>query len=112
MLKKIILLVVLAAIVACYFIFDLGQYLNLEYLQTQKDQIATAYQQNKVLFLVSFFLIYVISVAVSIPGATILTLTAGFLFGSLTGTILVSFASTLGLGIALNKDLARWLKTT
>ena len=101
MLKKIILLVVLAAIVACYFIFDLGQYLNLEYLQTQKDQIATAYQQNKVLFLVSFFLIYVISVAVSIPGATILTLTAGFLFGSLTGTILVSFASSIGATLAM-----------
>ena len=101
MLKKIILLVVLAAIVACYFIFDLGQYLNLEYLQTQKDQIATAYQQNQVLFLVSFFLIYVISVAVSIPGATILTLTAGFLFGSLTGTILVSFASSIGATLAM-----------
>ena len=42
MLKKTLLLLVLAAIVACYFIFDLGQYLNLEYLQTQKDQIATA----------------------------------------------------------------------
>ena len=96
MLKKTLLLLVLAAIVACYFIFDLGQYLNLEYLQTQKDQIATAYQQNQVLFLVGFFLIYVISVAVSIPGATILTLTAGFLFGSLTGTILVSFASSIG----------------
>ena len=101
MLKKIILLVVLAAIVACYFIFDLGQYLNLEYLQTQKDQIATAYQQNQVLFLVGFFLIYVISVAVSIPGATILTLTAGFLFGSLTGTILVSFASSIGATLAM-----------
>ena len=80
MLKKTLLLVILAAIIACYFIFNLGQYLNLEYLQTQKDQIATAYQQNQVLFLVVFFLIYVISVAVSIPGATILTLTAGFLF--------------------------------
>ncbi len=101
MLKKTLLLVILAAIIACYFIFNLGQYLNLEYLQTQKDQIATAYQQNQVLFLVVFFLIYVISVAVSIPGATILTLTAGFLFGSLTGTILVSFASSIGATLAM-----------
>ena len=47
MLKKTLLLVILAAIIACYFIFNLGQYLNLEYLQTQKDLLL---HTNKIRF--------------------------------------------------------------
>ena len=66
---------VLAAIVACYFIFD--KYLNLEYLQTQKDQIATAYQQNKYFWWVLSNFCRRIH-----PRCYFLTLTAGFLFGS------------------------------
>ncbi len=101
MFKKILLLGVLAAIIACYFIFDLGAYLNLAYLQEKKDQIGALYQQNQILFLVSFFVVYVVSVAVSIPGATILTLTAGFLFDRLLGTVLVSFAASIGATLAM-----------
>lgn len=101
MLKKIIILVVIAVAVACYFIFDLGQYLNLETLQTKKQHLENLYKQNSVFFIIGFFLIYVISTSISIPGAAILTLSAGFIFGSIVGTIIVSFASAIGATIAM-----------
>lgn len=96
MLKKIILLLIIAAVAASYFIFDLGQYLKLETLKEHKQQLESLYQQNFLTFVIGFFLIYVVTTAVSIPGAAILTLTAGFIFGSLTGTVVVSFASAIG----------------
>lgn len=98
--QRIIVIIVLAAVIAAFFVFDLGQYLTLEALKQQQGVIAGIYDARPLLVLGLFFLVYVAVTAASLPGAAILTLAAGALFGLVTGTILVSFASTIGATLA------------
>ena len=90
----ILFLLIFLFIIARYY--GLQDYLNFEYLKSQKDTFISTYLENEILFIIIYFVVYVISVAISFPGATIFTLAAGAIFGVVTGTILVSFASTLG----------------
>jgi pyruvate/2-oxoglutarate dehydrogenase complex dihydrolipoamide dehydrogenase (E3) component/uncharacterized membrane protein YdjX (TVP38/TMEM64 family) len=98
--KKIILLGLLGVIVLIFFHFDLDQYLTLEYVKTQQQIIDRYYAENRVLALLGFFVLYVVVTGVSLPGATVLTLAGGAVFGLTTGLILISFASTIGASIA------------
>ena len=98
--KKLILLGLLGVIVLIFFHFELEQYLTLEYVKTQQQIIDQYYAENRVLTLVGFFVLYVVITGVSLPGATVLTLTGGAIFGLVTGLILISFASTIGASIA------------
>ncbi|MDH3450021.1 MAG: VTT domain-containing protein, partial [Gammaproteobacteria bacterium] len=98
--KKIILLGLLAVIVILFFMFDLEQYLTLDYVKTQQQIIDQYYQENRLLTLIGFFLLYIVITGVSLPGATVLTLVAGAIFGLVTGLVLVSFASTIGASVA------------
>lgn len=98
--QRIIVIIVLAAVIAAFFVFDLGQYLTLDALKAQQADIAGIYDARPVLVIGLFFLVYVAVTAASLPGAAILTLAAGALFGLVTGTILVSFASTIGATLA------------
>ena len=98
--KKIILLGLLGIIVLIFFHFDLDQYLTLEYVKTQQQIIDRYYAENRVLALLGFFVLYVVVTGVSLPGATVLTLAGGAVFGLTTGLILISFASTIGASIA------------
>lgn len=100
MTKKIGLLFLLAAAIAAFFYFDLGSYLSLDYLKARQADFAAGYAANPWLFIGGFFLIYVATAALSLPGAAILTLAAGALFGLVTGTIIVSFASSIGATLA------------
>jgi uncharacterized membrane protein YdjX (TVP38/TMEM64 family) len=97
MIKKAIL--VLGAIVA-YFVFDLGQILSLENFKASQADIVAAKDANPVLYISGFFILYVAVTGLSIPGAAIMSLIAGALFGVLMGTIIVSFASTMGATLA------------
>jgi pyruvate/2-oxoglutarate dehydrogenase complex dihydrolipoamide dehydrogenase (E3) component/uncharacterized membrane protein YdjX (TVP38/TMEM64 family) len=99
-LKKLVILAALAAVVAAYFAFDLGQYLTLDGIKQAVGQWEAFYAENPLVVLAVFFLAYVAVTAASLPGAAIMTLAAGALFGVVTGTILVSFASTLGATLA------------
>ncbi len=99
--QKIIAAAAVASIIVLYFAFDLKQYLTLDYLQSSKSNFITFYEANPVLVLLSYFIIYVISTAVSLPGAIILTLAGGTLFGLSVGTLLVSFASSIGATLAM-----------
>jgi uncharacterized membrane protein YdjX (TVP38/TMEM64 family) len=94
-----LVLVLLGAIVA-YFVFDLGQILSLENFKASQANIVAAKDANPVLYISGFFLLYVAVTGLSIPGAAIMTLIAGALFGVLIGTIIVSFASTMGATLA------------
>ena len=98
--KKLAILAALAAVIAAYFVFDLGQYLTLEGVKQAVGQWEAFYAQNPVAVLAGFFAIYVAVTAASLPGAALMTLAAGALFGVVTGTILVSFASTMGATLA------------
>ena len=98
--KRIALLALLAAAIAAYFWFDLGQYLSLDAFKAQQAQIIAAKDANPLLYIGGFCLIYVIVTALSLPGAAIMSLVAGALFGVVTGTIIVSFASSIGATLA------------
>ncbi len=97
---KITLLTVIILLVALFFVFDLGQYFNLEYLKEKQAAMDAYYEQEPVTTTVSYFLLYVIITGLSLPGAAILTLAAGAIFGVLWGTVVVSFASTIGATLA------------
>ncbi len=98
--KKILILVVFAIAVASFFYFDLGSHLTLANLKEQQAAFDQQYRAAPFLVIAIFFLIYVVTTAASLPGAAILTLAAGALFGVITGTIIVSFASSIGATIA------------
>ncbi|MEP0392278.1 MAG: TVP38/TMEM64 family protein, partial [Erythrobacter sp.] len=98
--KKILIILALAALVAAYFMFDLGQYLTIAGIKDTVEDVRGFYAENQWLVLAVFFVIYVAATAASIPGAGILTLAAGALFGLVLGTVLVSFASTIGASLA------------
>ncbi|HNR61760.1 MAG TPA: TVP38/TMEM64 family protein, partial [Thauera sp.] len=94
--RKLAVLVILAAAIGSFFLFDLGQYLNLHTLKAQQAAIADYRDHNPVLSIAVYFVIYVVVTALSVPGAALLTLAGGAVFGLLWGTVIVSFASTLG----------------
>jgi len=91
-----LLIALIAALVAAYFAFDLGQYFSLGYLKSQQAAIDAYYRSNPLQTVAVFFVVYVAVTGLSLPGATIMTLAAGAIFGLLWGTIIVSFASSIG----------------
>ncbi|MBL8345637.1 MAG: FAD-dependent oxidoreductase [Rubrivivax sp.] len=99
--KKLWLLVLLVALVAAYFAFDLGRFLSLAYIKGAQADFAALYAQRPLLVAGLFFLVYVAVTALSLPGATVMTLLAGAVFGLLVGTVLASFASSIGATLAM-----------
>jgi uncharacterized membrane protein YdjX (TVP38/TMEM64 family) len=97
---KIALIVVAVVLIACFFYFDLRQYLSLEYIKQNQETFQSYYQNNAVTAILAYMFAYVVITALSLPGAAIMTLLGGALFGFVTGTILVSFASTIGATLA------------
>lgn len=98
--KKAVLALVLIGAIAAYFAFDLGQYLSLENFKARQAEIVAAKDANPALYIAGFFLLYVAVTGLSIPGAAIMSLVAGALFGVVLGTLIVSFASTMGATLA------------
>ncbi len=98
--KRLALLALFSLALTAWFALDLGQYLTLETLKAQKDAIDGFYRANPLLVLAAFFAIYVTLTALSVPGAAIMTLAAGAVFGVTTGTLVVSFASSIGATLA------------
>ncbi len=97
---KITILTVIIVLIASFFIFDLGQYLTLGYLKSQQQVFNDYYQHNRFSTLLSYFVIYIVVTALSLPGATVMTLAGGALFGLWTALIVVSFASSIGATLA------------
>ncbi|MFH2129311.1 MAG: FAD-dependent oxidoreductase [bacterium] len=97
---KLGLVLVLAGLIGAVFIFDLQQYLSLGYLKSRQQLLIDYYLGHRVFTILVFFIVYVITTALSIPGAAVLTLFGGALFGLLTGTVIISFASTIGATLA------------
>lgn len=98
--KKILIIILVSILISGFLFFDLGQYLNLEYLKSQKQAIAEFYTQRPLMTMSIYFISYVVMAAISLPGAVILTLAGGAIFGLIKGTLLVSFASSLGATLA------------
>jgi len=96
------LLLILAAIILLILasVFDVGSLLTLENIKAQQAKIDAMYSANPVVFAGSFFLVYVLVAALSIPGAVFLTLLSGAIFGLFKGLLIASFASTIGATLA------------
>ena len=104
---KILVALVALALIAAFFVFDIGQYLSLEFLQSKHQQLLEYATDNRLLTIVVYFLLYVTSAVLCLPGISVLTLGAGAIFGFITGFILVSFAATVG--ATLSFLLSRYL---
>ncbi|TYK67311.1 FAD-dependent oxidoreductase [Colwellia echini] len=100
MIKKIFILVIAAAVITLFFHFNLNQLLTLEGLKGSMEQFSHWKEQSPLLVIGGFFLLYVVVTALSLPGAAILTLAAGALFGLGEGLLVVSFASSIGATLA------------
>jgi pyruvate/2-oxoglutarate dehydrogenase complex dihydrolipoamide dehydrogenase (E3) component/uncharacterized membrane protein YdjX (TVP38/TMEM64 family) len=99
-LKKILLVLAVVALGIAFFALDLHHVLTLQGLKSGKAQFEAWRASYPVLVVLAFFVFYVVVTALSLPGATVMTLAAGALFGLLWGTVLVSFASSLGATLA------------
>lgn len=99
-LSRVILVVVLGLAFTAFFYFDLGRFLSFEYLKSQQAAFQNYYEQNPLQTIALYFVTYVVVTALSLPGAAVMTLAGGMMFGVLVGTVAVSFASTLGATLA------------
>ena len=88
-------------VVALFFVLDLQKYLTLEYLKSSKAFFISSYENNPILVLASYFLFYIVITAFSLPGAVWMTLGGGAFFGLFAGTVIVSFASSIGATLAM-----------
>jgi len=98
---KIGLLGVIVTVVVLFFVFDLHTHLTFDNLKIQREVIQNYYSSNQILTLFGFFIFYVLVTAVSLPGALILTLVGGALFGPCVGTGVIVLAATLGATLAM-----------
>ncbi len=93
---KFAIIAVIIALIAAFIMLDLHQYLTLDYLKSQHQAFDTYYQEHQLTSLVIYFCVYILVTALSLPGATVLTLAGGGLFGFWVALLVVSFASSIG----------------
>ena len=111
---KVALFAFFVVAIAAFFVFDLGSYLTLSTLKARQSDLATLLATRPVTVIGGFFLLYVATTALSLPGAAILTLTAGAVFDLWLGSLIVSFASAIGASLAFLSSrfvLRDWVKS-
>lgn len=97
---KLLLAALFLAAVGAFLLLDLKSYLSLEALKANRDRLLTFTEEHYVPAGALFILTYIVQTALSLPGATIMTLAGGFLFGSLWGPIYVNLGATIGATLA------------
>jgi len=98
--KKLLLLTIVGAAIIVFFALDLGRFLTLENLKVNRDALHAYYSAHRAAFILTFILIYVVQTTLALPGAAILTLTAGAIFGAIMGTAWVNIGATTGAVLA------------
>jgi uncharacterized membrane protein YdjX (TVP38/TMEM64 family) len=112
-LKKIVILIVIAVLIVAVKVLNLDQYLTLSYLKGSLDTFKALYENHRVMVITGYFVVYVLTTSLSLPGASPLGIAGGALFGFWTATIVVSFASTIGatLSCSISRFLLRdWIQ--
>lgn len=97
---RVLLILLLLIFVAAFFVLGLDQYLTLDYLKSQRQSFQDFYKVNQLTTLLAYFAMYVVVTALSLPGATVMTLAGGAVFGLTTGLVVISFASSIGATLA------------
>lgn len=100
MLTRLSLLLAFVALIGAFYVFDLGRWLTLEQLQVQQASLAAYQAEHQVLVALAYCLLYILVTALSLPGATLMTLAGGALFGLVWGTVLANVAATIGATLA------------
>jgi uncharacterized membrane protein YdjX (TVP38/TMEM64 family) len=98
--RKLILGAMITSLIVVFWVFNLGHYLSLSYLKGSLNGMKVLYGEHRILIAAVYFAVYVCTTSLSLPGATALTLFGGALFGFVAGTLIVSFASTIGATLA------------
>ncbi len=94
--KKIVIVSVVIGLIAVFKIFNLGQFLTISYIKESQENFATLYAEHRALVIAGYMMTYILVTSLSLPGAAVLTIAGGALFGLWTGALIVSFASTIG----------------
>lgn len=111
-LKRWSLLILILAGLFGFFYFHLYEYLTFTSLKQHRSWLLQLTEQHYLAAVLLYMAIYIVAVAVSVPGATILTLAGGFLFGVIFGTVYVVISATIGatlLFLAVRSALGEWL---
>ena len=98
--KKIILAAIGILAVALFFLLDLGRFLSLEALKANRQALLDYHAAHPAITVAAFMAVYIVQTALSLPGATVLSLAAGALFGSIMGTLWAVIAATIGATLA------------
>ena len=97
---KFIILGVIAVGIGLFLYFDLGRFLSLESLKANRDHLLAFTEDNYTAAVGLFILLYIVVTGLSLPGATILTLAGGFVFGAVPATLYVNIGATTGATLA------------
>lgn len=97
---RMVIAAVIAVAIGAFLYFDLGQYLSLDALKQNRDQLLTFTESNYAASVAIFILTYIVVTGLSLPGAVILTLAGGFVFGGVIGTLFVNLGATTGATLA------------
>lgn len=98
--KKLALIAALAGLAAAFFALDLGRFLTLDYAKASQARFAALYAGHTLAVIAGYFALYVAVTALSLPGAAVMSLAGGALFGFWTGFVVISFASSIGATLA------------
>src|SRR5208283_1582436 len=98
--KKISVVALVLGLAVIFKVLGLGQYFTLSYVKASQAKFAALYADHRLMVIAVYMVIYILVTSLSLPGAAIMTLAGGALFGLLIGTIIVSFASTIGATLA------------
>ena len=98
--QKMVLLLLGALAITLFFVLDLGRFLTLASLKANRQVLVAYYAAHPVVMVAGFMTLYIVQTALSLPGAAILSLAAGALFGTLMGTVYANIAATIGAAMA------------
>jgi uncharacterized membrane protein YdjX (TVP38/TMEM64 family) len=93
---RVLPLAVIISALAAFLAFGLHDYVNLETLREHQEFLKSHVTENIILAVIIYMLVYAAATSVSVPGATVFTITGGFLFGSLYGLLYTLIAATAG----------------
>ena len=120
--RRLIIVLVFVAGLVTVFALGLDRYLSIDTLRQHREALRAWVETSGVLAALIFMAVYIVTVALSLPGATVLSIAGGFLFGAVWGTVVVVISATLGgtvlfviakttFGDALRDRAGAWLRT-
>ena len=99
-LQRLLIAAAILLAIILFKVFGLGQYLSLDYLKASQERISQLYGAHRLAVIITYMVIYVTVTGLSLPGAVVMTLAGGAMFGFWLGVVIVSFASTIGATLA------------